>query len=103
MDLLDNSRHCGYCLNLIENRSIKLCGKCRKRAYCSRECQIADWSSEGKGQGHKNWCYLQCGEEDIDWKICSVPGKGLGLVAKRLLPAKHRIIIRKMIIQLLRT
>lgn len=86
-------RHCAFCLKSFKNETIKLCGKCKKRAYCSRECQVADWPSEGKGQGHKNWCSLQCGEEDIDWKVCEVPGKGLGLVAMRLLPAKYRIIV----------
>lgn len=93
MDLLAKIRHCSFCLNSIQDQAIKLCGKCRKRAYCSRECQTADWSSEGKGQGHKNWCNLQCGEEDMDWKVCAVPGKGLGLVAKRLLPSTYRILV----------
>lgn len=91
MESLAKIRHCAFCLNTISDTKIKLCGKCRKRAYCSRDCQVADWSSGGKGQGHKNWCHLECGEEDIDWKVCEVPGKGLGLVAMRQLPARFRI------------
>ena len=71
----------------------KLCSGCRKRSYCSRECQITDWAPNGKGQGHKNWCRLDCGEEDIDWEVVSIEGKGLGVVAKRFIPAKYRIIV----------
>lgn len=84
-------RHCAFCLKSIENQAIKLCGKCRKRAYCSRECQISDWSSEG--QCHKNWCHLECGEEDIDWEVCAVADKGLGIIAKRPLPKLFRIMV----------
>jgi len=36
---------------------------------------------------------MPCGEEDIDWEVCSVPGKGLGIIAKRLIPSKFRIIV----------
>lgn len=84
-------RHCAFCLKAIEGQAIKLCGKCRKRAYCSRECQTSDWSTEG--QGHKNWCRLNCGEEDIDWKVCPIVGKGLGIVAMRSLPVLYRIVV----------
>lgn len=66
---------------------------CLKRAYCSRECQLVDWTPKGKGQGHKNWCRLECGEEDVDWEVTSIPGKGLGIVAKRMIPALYRIIV----------
>ncbi|KAG4077672.1 hypothetical protein HA402_015715 [Bradysia odoriphaga] len=90
-DHVNKTRHCAFCLKPIENQAIKLCGKCRKRAYCSRECQKTDWSTEG--QGHKNWCHLECGEEDIDWKVCTVPGKGLGIIAKRPLPVLYRIMV----------
>ena len=89
------SRRCAVCLTI--SAKPKLCGKCQRRAYCCRECQVVDWwpdsSISGKGQGHKNWCHLDCGEEDLDWKVVSVPGKGLGVVAKRPIPAKYRIIV----------
>jgi len=86
------SRHCAYCLK--ECPLVKLCGGCKKRAYCSRECQLIDWPAGGKGQGHKHWCRrYECGEEDVDWEIVAVPGKGLGIVAKRTIPAKYRIIV----------
>ena len=73
---------------------VKLCGKCKKRAYCSRDCQLVDWPLGGKGQGHKNWCHLDCGEEDVDWEVRSIiPGKGLGIVAKRMITPLYRIIV----------
>ena len=86
-----NERHCAFCLQICS--PAKVCSKCRKRAYCSRQCQAADWKPEGKGQGHKNWCQFECGEEDIDWHVVPVPGKGLGIVAKRMIPAGYRIIV----------
>lgn len=88
---LKTQRHCAVCLKLCS--PVKLCGKCLKRAYCSRECQLVDWTPKGKGQGHKNWCRLECGEEDVDWEVTSIPGKGLGIVAKRMIPALYRIIV----------
>eukprot|EP00276_Gloeochaete_wittrockiana_P008325 CAMPEP_0184659104 /NCGR_PEP_ID=MMETSP0308-20130426/28233_1 /TAXON_ID=38269 /ORGANISM="Gloeochaete witrockiana, Strain SAG 46.84" /LENGTH=327 /DNA_ID=CAMNT_0027098641 /DNA_START=995 /DNA_END=1978 /DNA_ORIENTATION=- len=81
------------CLEPIEPDKVKVCGQCHKRAYCSRECQTADYKPGGGGQGHKNWCQLECGEEGIDWKVCPVPGKGLGIVALRDLPMRYRIIV----------
>lgn len=87
-------RRCVVCLKLCKQETKLLCGKCRRRAYCSRKCQKVDWWPGGKGsQGHKNWCHLDCGEEDIDWQVVSVQGKGLGVVAKRLIPAMYRIIV----------
>jgi len=72
----------------------KLCGKCKKRAYCCKECQSADWPIRGNGQAHVNWCgRYECGEEDIDWHVVPVPKKGLGIRAKRLIPAGYRIIV----------
>lgn len=83
-------RHCAFCLVPIRNEDVKLCGKCHRRAYCSRACQTLDWTDNsqptnndagqrGQGQGHKHWCKLLCGEEDLDWIVIPVTGKGLGL------------------------
>ena len=41
----------------------------------------------------QNWCKIECGEEDKDWKIQEIPGKGLGIVALRDIPAKTRIMV----------
>ena len=81
--------HCSYCLKQKEKHL--LCGKCKKRRYCSKECQIEDWN--GKGQKHKNWCGKDCGEEDKDWEVVSIEGKGLGVVAKRFFPSKSIIMV----------
>jgi len=86
-------RHCAYCLKMLPAGTAKLCGKCHRRAYCSRDCQKADWSQKLGSQGHKNWFGLPCGEEDIDWEVKSVPGKGLGIIAKRLIPINYRIMV----------
>jgi len=36
---------------------------------------------------------LDYGEEDLDWRIESIPGKGLGVVALRDFPALSRIMV----------
>ncbi|OXA63451.1 SET domain-containing protein 5 [Folsomia candida] len=87
------SRHCAYCLVLMLPENVKVCGKCRRRAYCSVECQTSDWSVKGDGQRHRKWCDLNCGEEDLDWKVVPVPGKGLGVIALRQIPAHSRIMV----------
>jgi len=88
-------RHCGFCLTELTGDAIKLCRKCLKRTYCSKECQIADWSRSPtkKGQGHKTWCGTNYGEEDLDWKVTPVPGKGLGIIALRDLPKAYPILV----------
>ena len=56
--------------------------------------QVADWKDTGTGQRHKNWCGVHdYGEEDVDWEVIPVPNKGLGIVAKKFLPAGYRIIV----------
>lgn len=57
---------------------------------------MADWSPSGKGQRHKNWCRYDCGEEDVDFQVVALPGKGLGLVAKTFIPRKYRIIVESL-------
>jgi hypothetical protein len=87
-------RHCAFCLIPVSGQKIQLCGKCKRRAYCSQACQKLDWSlKKGKGQGHKNWCGLGYGEEDIDFEVAPIPGKGLGLIAKRSIPIEFRILV----------
>ena len=87
------ARHCAYCLQLC-GFPTKLCGGCKKRAYCSKECQRADWSIKGNGQRHVNWCRRhEYGDEDVDWEVVPVVNKGLGIRAKKLLPAGMKIIV----------
>ena len=54
---------------------------------------MADWSPSGRGQRHKDWCRHQCGEEDVDFQVVAVEGKGLGIVAKKFIASKYRIIV----------
>jgi hypothetical protein len=87
-------RHCAFCLIPVSWQKIQLCGKCKRRAYCSQACQKLDWSlKNGDGQGHKNWCGLGYGEEDVDFEVAPIPGKGLGLIAKRPIPIQFRILV----------
>ncbi|KAJ6646346.1 SET domain-containing protein 5 [Pseudolycoriella hygida] len=88
-------RHCATCLEIVEASRVRLCKTCKRRAYCSKNCRHLDRRTSGKGQGHKQWCKLRCGEEDIDWKICKVSGKGLGVIAKKKIPSMFRIIVEK--------
>lgn len=34
------------------------------------------------GQGHKDWCGIPYGEEDLDWTIAEIDGKGQGIVSE---------------------
>ena len=87
------NRHCAYCLRLCGSPA-KLCGGCKKRAYCFKECQTADWSSKGNGQRHVKWCRRhECGEKDVDWEVVPFPNKGIGIRAKKPIPAGSKIIV----------
>ena len=86
-------RHCAFCLKVC-GFPVKFCGGCKKRAYCSKKCQVTDWKITHDGQRHKNWCgRFEHGEEDVDFEVIPIPNKGLGVCAKRLLPAGFRIIV----------
>ncbi len=52
-----------------------------------------DDNPDSKGQGHASWCGLECGEEDVDWRVDLIPGKGRGLIAIKDIPLKSRIIV----------
>ncbi|KAJ1494429.1 hypothetical protein T484DRAFT_1877558, partial [Baffinella frigidus] len=87
-------RYCALCLVPLEK--ILRCSKCQTRAYCSRECQKQDWvaGARKQGQGHKNWCGLQTGEEGVDWEVRRISDeKGLGLIALRTLEKGFRIMV----------
>jgi MYND finger protein len=44
-DLKKIDRHCAFCLVPVSADEVKICGKCHRRAYCSKECQVKDWTS----------------------------------------------------------
>jgi MYND finger/SET domain len=68
---------CSFCYSSVEK--LLYCGKCRKRGYCSAECQREDW----KSASHKFWCEKNAGEMFTDVEIRPIEGKGLGMVALR--------------------
>ena len=87
------TRHCALCLT--ESTEMKTCTGCKRRAYCSKECQRKDWGKAG--QCHKIWCKVECCEEDLDWEVRKCPDKrkGLGIFALRDIPPLSRIIVEK--------
>ena len=44
---------CGGCGETRETKALLLCSGCRREEYCSRACQVADWSN-----GHKELCQI---------------------------------------------
>lgn len=46
-------RHCATCAILIPSDQVKKCGKCGRRAYCSRECQKIDWKIKNGDDGKR--------------------------------------------------
>lgn len=86
-------RHCASCLIELNEAKVTLCTGCDRRAYCSNSCQTLDW--DNGGQSHTIWCKLGCLEEDLDWEIIEVEGKGLGMVSKVVIKPFTRILIDK--------
>ena len=84
---------CAFCLISIDPQAVEYCNGCNRRSYCSTGCREKDWTAEGYGQGHKKWCSLKVAEEGIDWEIRSVPNKGFGVIAKKLIPKRSRIMV----------
>ncbi len=81
-------RHCATCLKLVESPAS--CGKCSRRAYCSRKCKKQDWNQI---QGHKHWCGVPYGEEDMDWELMNLDGPRSGIKAKRPFKKFERIMV----------
>ena len=55
------SVHCSGCSEQISTKfasvSVHMCGRCQHSLYCSRECQVADWSR------HRDHCVLFTSDE----------------------------------------
>jgi hypothetical protein len=84
---------CAYCYDKYQKSEMKVCGKCWKRSYCSKECQRKDWSD---GQCHRYWCGKGYGESGIDWRIVPISEeKGLGMIALREIPVNYRVLIER--------
>lgn len=83
---------CSVCCVSLENPSSRLkCGKCLKRIYCSKECQVIDW----KLQSHKHWC-CKAGEIGYDYEIKpSIKYIGLGVYALRDFKEGEKIMAQR--------
>ena len=74
---------CAYCYVTITTliamgEKLDKCGKCQKRKFCSRDCQVLDWKA-----GHKHFCGIS-GEANVDWEVKECGGeKGFGIFALR--------------------
>lgn len=81
---------CGYCYKQT-TAALQRCGKCKKRCYCSKDCQVAD-----RKCGHKHWCGV-AGELGLDFEIrdTGVPGKGLGMFALRDFERNDKILAER--------
>jgi len=68
----------------------KQCGRCRKRWFCSRACQVKDW----KIAMHKKFCG-HVTEKGVDWDVMEAPGKGHGVFTLRDLKRGDIILVEK--------
>jgi MYND finger/SET domain len=66
------------------------CGKCKRRIYCSKECQTKDW----KEASHSFFC-TRSGEIGHDFAIKSSEQKGLGVYALRSFEANEVILAER--------
>jgi hypothetical protein len=79
------------CVSLQDSKSRLRCGKCLKRLYCSKDCQIIDWNSHA----HKHWC-CKAGEIGYDYEIKpSDKYKGLGVFALRNFREGEKIMAQR--------
>lgn len=87
------SRPCAYCYCQLAPDKVLCCGKCKVRAFCSKQCQKADWKSS-----HKLWCG-KVGELGVDFEIRDCGSKGLGVFPLRNLKQGDKILVERCIIQ----
>ena len=58
------------------------------RIYCSQSCCDVDWDT------HNFWCG-KAGEKGIDFDVCEIAGKGLGIVTKRAFARGEKILAER--------
>ncbi|CAB9509364.1 SET [Seminavis robusta] len=63
------------------------CAAC-PRSFCSGPCRDMDWST------HSFWCG-KAGEKGVDFEICHISGKGLGMIAKRSFERGEKILAER--------
>ena len=91
---------CAFCYKECNYDTLRVCDGCKKRRYCSIQCQRTDWSDapSARGQRHKIMCGLECGEEGHDWEVRYInKTKGFGLVALRAFSRGQRILAERAI------
>jgi hypothetical protein len=77
---------CAFCYDPA--KELLKCGQCRKRQFCSRECQRQDWKSH-----HKQFCKKTGGiGYDFEIKSCE---KGLGVFALRPFKKNDMIMVER--------
>jgi MYND finger/SET domain len=86
-------RFCTYCYAEMTGK-VSRCGRCKKRTYCSKECQVKDW----KEASHKVFC-KKSGEIGHDYEIRSAGEKGLGMFALRDYKANEVIMVERPVLK----
>lgn len=89
--MTEETSFCAYCYDETPLKLLR-CGKCRKRQFCSKECQKQDWS-----KGHKIFCG-KSGEIGVDYTIrdCAF---GKGLFALRDFEKNEKIMVERPILR----
>lgn len=83
---------CGWCYAAVNSKLMR-CGRCRKRGYCSKECQLRDW----KYGAHRHWCG-GAGELGYDVAISPIEGKGFGMFAMRSFRRGEKILVERAVV-----
>lgn len=79
--------YCAYCYTTAVH--LLKCGKCKKRLFCSKECQRQDWKV-----GHRVYCG-KSGELGFDFEIRQVHGFGLGVFALQSFQKNDKIMVER--------
>jgi hypothetical protein len=79
-------KFCAFCY--LPAEKLMQCGKCNKRKFCSRECQLQDWKT-----GHKIYCG-KAGEIGVDFEVRDCD-KGLGIFALRPFEKNEKVMMER--------
>ena len=76
----------------VQSAKLKSCARCRKVAYCSVECQTADWKARHKAECGKR---LEVGERFLLSSLSSRPElNGCRVVVRGMDEATHEVVVR---------
>jgi len=86
---MNNPPFCSYCYTPVEK--LLRCGKCKKRVYCSTDCQRLDW----KKGSHKHFCG-NVGEIGFDFEVReAAEERGLGVYALRHFERDEKVMAER--------